>query len=449
MNNIFFKIFTVFNHDKVIPNKYINKKMSIILFLLSSYNSVYANVYEKEINFEKLIKNYKKNSYKLMIIENEKDILRTNIFHTKTQYFPSINLLYDHHQLKKGEEQFNDKYKLDNESFAINISTSSSRLRSAYNNIQLMNSSLKITNIKKCLTEVEISLKLLNLYTKIFSVKIKIKYLEKIKSTQKTILNYQEKLFNNGLKTKQDVLFAISQYNLHKNQLKLENEKLANSLIILMELIDIKLDTKTNFLPFENYENYENVDLVDNTIEINFIKANISKLRKELQIELESNLPKTTIYYNVNSYRKEYSSTYPNSSSSDLKFGASVQWNFDSAMNYSKNKSIKFLEIKKMEIEKKRIEKELYRKFLEQKMTINNFITYKKIKENSISNKQNELSAAHSMYSQGLDYKYKIFQAKKGLLNEELELKIKEAEVFKSKKYLFLVDEGNNKCIHH
>jgi len=414
-----------------------------ILFLFYSY--LFSS---KTITFNMLLEESLKNNHELLEIENKQEGLYEDIRFARIGYVPKLDFNYGIYNAHKGEEESSNNYELDKKLFSVNLSSNILDISAIGKKIDVIQSSIKITNLQKCHVKTKSAMDLLELYTQMYKLKLSLKINKKLLAYQKMLLDEKKKLYDKGLESKVNVFLEKNKLNKYNKQILDEEEKLAIYTNFLAQETGMKIKTTDPFAPIYNIQSQLDENMITDSVEDKIIDEKIRKVKEELEYIKRTNLPSLSIYFNNDFYKNDYKSEYEDSEGRDYRIGLNVKWSLNNLFNYDHEKRKKILEKKRYKIEKKKLEKKLKRDFLRHKVKVNNHSMYENLKTKSLEEQLKMIEMNSLLYENGFNSKHTVIESKMKFLNEKLALELKEIETISAKKHLSLLLEKEDICTH-
>lgn len=307
----------------------------------------------------------------------------------------------------------------------------------------------------------DLTLKVLDLYTKTLQYSNEIKTKMEILKVYEEMFNAKERLFKAGTSDKISVMDEAVKIARTQDEIQNSNLELKNVLNDLSSYTLKKYDAnKLTVLDFDELNIQPNIVLVNNSLKAEVVKDNvdfnfnpnnspeskyydfeIEKKSAELELYKRQRLPAFKFYTNYLLYGQNadnYFTSFSNFKQASLAFGISGTYLFFDGFKNKASKEKATLEIKKLQLEK---EKKLTEIKTEYEKSFTSYQTYNEelaSKKKLLNKTKEKLSAVDRMYKNGLIDRNELLNTKAELLNQEFELqknivlissKIKELQV--------------------
>ncbi len=436
-----------FGFIKVLRIEEFNKKIKIKKLVKIDKK---INLNKKILTFNDILKQWYQIDEDLKKLRNQQKILKATINHKKLGYLPDIEFEYNLNHLKKDMEKNNIAYDEYKNSFSINTQVNLYDFGLRNTLINTYKKDIEIKNLEICEQKIHISINLLDIYIGIYKQRKTLKILYKLLYLYEKKHTMKARLLKQGLIASINTLYEQDEILNLKNKITFENTKLQDNVnklyyktqILLLDdiyLEEIKIKEKLYINGFSNHN-----------IRTIISKKQIQKIHNEIKFYKKSNMPKIKIYYN-NTFYNEYNDKIHTSfdyRQRDYSIGFRISWNFSTYFKNNFEKIKKQLEIKNHIISYNKYKKDFQINIKNKYIQIQAFNVFSKHQLELLNNAKLAIKINERLYEQGFEYKYKILESNIKLLNIDYLLESKKIENDKNKKYLSLLLEKENLCIH-
>ena len=329
--------------------------------------------------------------------------------------------------------------------------------------VKIAKKDIEQKKVMVALQEKDLTLKVLDLYTKILQYNNEIKTKTQILSVYEEMFRAKERLFKAGTADRISVMdeavkLARTQDDIQSSKLELKKaltdlssftfQKYDPNNLEVLDFDDLNIDP--NFINVSNNNllkaevKQEEIDLTfdpENTLESKYYDYEITKKKTELELYKRQRLPSFKFYTNYLFYGQDpsrYSSAYNDLKQASVAVGISGTYTFFDGFKNKASKEKSTLEIKKIQLEKAKKLTELQTEYEKSFESYQAYIEELTIKKNLLNKVKDKLAAVDRMHKNGFIERNELLKTKAELLNQEFELqkniviissKIKELQV--------------------
>ena len=323
--------------------------------------------YTSTINFDSIVKTAKKHSYDLKIADFDILISKTTIMNARSEYFPKLSVGVGTEYTKSLRDDglstvsigdsFINPYTRYQSIIGLTLNYNLFDFGVRRGNLDIAKEDVALKTLQEAEKLQELTLNLIDLYSKIYMTKSQIKLYEEILKVQKQNLEMTKRLFNAKEVSKTEL-----------------NERMSIVLNTEKKIFDLKkiMSESLNWLAFYTGENYDLNNLTVNemkkphinldettdytqTITWKIYEKEIKKKELELKVAKRNYLPKVNAYgryYIYGADANSYGDSFGDIKPSTFTVGGSINMAlFDGMKNYSNVQKVS-LELRQMQVQR-------------------------------------------------------------------------------------------------
>ncbi len=403
------------------------------------------------VTYKDILRSAFNNSLELKNIILEKKMATIDKDIVFYEYLPNISLGYNFKLTKKDAQIDTYEYRQYRNSLSMDIVQKFNYFEQS-NKLEIANYDINLIDLKICDLKKEIAFKVLDLYSELIVVKNNLQYFTKMETILKKIVDQKQKLYKEGILSKNDIITStqkLLENNIQLNQMQLQYNILLNTFVRDFKYIITKTD-KIEVFKIEENTNYANINKLDYINEFKNYPIQLNKNSSYIELIKSQSMPSFEIYFN-----KEY--FYENEKYSDLDFinknalddyvvGFNFRFNLNNYFINNKQIERKRLEAKVIKNKKMIDQEEYLKKYEQSNSNIYNLLKNKYENEKLLVSINNELNNFDKLNKSGLEYLFKVYELQLKKLQKEIELFKFEIDISKNYKNFEILFEKENIC---